>query len=68
MKGLAKTLDSFIEESEFKYGKNVFNLLIGGKDIHLESINTSDNYIEIVHSLNALDENSILIRSKTIRN
>ncbi len=25
MKGLAKTLDSFIEESEFKYGKNVFN-------------------------------------------
>ena len=24
MKGLAKTLDSFIEESEFKYGKNVF--------------------------------------------
>lgn len=25
MKGLAKTLDSFIEESEFKYGKNVFS-------------------------------------------
>lgn len=48
---------------QYYNGEVIFNLLIGGKEKFNENNNTSENYIEIVHSLNALDENSILIRN-----
>ena len=48
---------------QYYEGKNVFNLLIGGNEVHLENINLTNNNIEIVHTINALDENSIFIKN-----